>query len=126
MSSNGFGDWYAQQQQPQSGSPASSGFSINGLFGGSSAEEKKTDGDVELGNGDEQAPLFGGTDNLNFSSLRAGLEAQLPQKIMGMNYQQRFQVSGLLLWIVEPYFSFSSRQQKANKCAGFTSQFELE
>ena len=40
-------------------------------------------------------PLFEGAEMPTFSGMRASLEAQLPQQIMGMNYQQRFQVSRL-------------------------------
>jgi hypothetical protein len=57
MASN---SWYMQ---------LSSGFSIKGLFGGSSAEEEKTDSDVEQGNSNENAPLFGGAEIFNFTNL---------------------------------------------------------
>lgn len=69
--SSSFGQWY-QEQQAQENAPSS---------------------DVEAGGGDQMLPLWGDTSQYSFGSLRSSMEAQMPQKILGMNYQQRFRVS---------------------------------
>ena len=77
MSSSSFGSWYDQQRAAESGegdpSSSSSWFSID----------------------DQVLPLFN-SDNLqgfSFDSMKQSMEAQMPKKIMGMGYQQRFKVS---------------------------------
>lgn len=74
-----FGKWHEEQKAKESGvdtAAAPSWFSVS----------------------TESLPLFDnvGTDMPTFSGMKASLESQLPQKIMGMNYQQRFQVSDSL------------------------------
>ena len=80
MSSSSFGSWYDQQRAAESGegdpSSSSSWFSIDTAS-------------------DQVLPLFN-SDNLqgfSFDSMKQSMEAQMPKKIMGMGYQQRFKVS---------------------------------
>lgn len=77
--SSGFGQWY-EEQKAQDPSAASS-----------------SDGS----SGDQMLPLWGDTSQYSLGSLRSSMEAQMPQKILGMNYQQRFRVS-LLPVLVHP------------------------
>ena len=73
-STSSFGSWYDEQQAAERGESSSSWFSID----------------------TEQAlPLFN-TENLpgfSIDSMRQSMEAQMPQRILGMGYQQRFKVS---------------------------------
>ena len=77
--SSSFGNWYDEQKAAENGDPSSnsSWFSID----------------------TEQAlPLFN-TENLqniqgfSFEGMKQSMEAQMPKKILGMGYQQRFKVS---------------------------------
>ena len=68
-----FGRWYEEQQAGEGGASGSSWF-----------------GDF---NSDQLLPLYEGMQPVNFQSIRSSMEAQMPQKIMGMGYQQRFKVS---------------------------------
>ena len=48
-------------------------------------------------------PLFN-TENFSLTNMKQAMEASMPKKIMGMNYQQRFQVFGGLLLISALFF----------------------
>jgi hypothetical protein len=70
-------------------------------------EEKKNEenGDNAGGNSwfdsDQFLPLFN-TENLqpiSWSSMKASMENQMPKKILGMGYQQRFQVRGASIFL---------------------------
>ena len=68
-----FGQWYEEKKAEESGESQHSSW-----FDGT----------------DQMLPLFN-TDsmqNLSWGSMKASMEAQMPKKIMGMGYQQRFQV----------------------------------
>jgi len=72
----------------------------NGMSFGKWYEEKKAEesNDIESGRESwlgEDVPLFNSETMQNFSwdNLKSSMEAQFPKKIMGMGYQQRFQVS---------------------------------
>ena len=87
------------QQPPASSSTGLGGNSssfIGGLFSSSTTASNTNNGENNTNNGDveSQSLLMDGTMNLNasLSSMRSTLESQLPQKVLGMNYQQRFQV----------------------------------
>lgn len=74
-----FGQWYEEQKNPKTERDEESSFLP--LFLSSS------------GASNHILPL-----DLNWSSFRTNLESQMPQSILGMNYQQRFKVfCGLLL-----------------------------
>lgn len=76
--STGFGQWYEQQKSVDTGESANT--SSNSWFGAS----------------DTLLPLVGDpTQLVDFSSMRASMESAMPQKVLGMNYQQRFRVSPL-------------------------------
>jgi hypothetical protein len=73
-----FGQWYEDKQAGQSGATSSSS--------------------SWLPSSDDVLPLFNvGTDslsipNISWDSMKSNMEAQMPQKVMGMGYQQRFKV----------------------------------
>ncbi|KAL7485218.1 hypothetical protein ACHAW6_010845 [Cyclotella cf. meneghiniana] len=93
-----FGKWHddqkqqQQQQQQQTAAAPSNSMSLSSLFFPSASEE----GDIE-----SQSLL----DGFSLSSMRSSLEAQLPQKIMGMNYQQRFQIFCISLLLSALFFA---------------------
>lgn len=72
--SSSFGKWYEDQQASQNGEGAAAGSS---WF------------DTEQG-----LPLFSteGMPGFSLESMRESMEASMPRKILGMGYQQRFQV----------------------------------
>lgn len=67
--SSGFGQWYEEQKA------------------------QENDAGLQEGGGDQLLPLWGDTSQYSFTSLKSSMEAQMPQQILGMNYQQRFRVS---------------------------------
>lgn len=97
---SGFGDWYKDQQQQQTNNESSSGSS-------STSSGNILDGFLSQ----ESLPLFltetSGALNANISSLTSSLEAQLPQKVLGMNYQQRFKVFISCLFVSGLFFSLA-------------------
>jgi hypothetical protein len=77
--SSSFGSWYEQQQRAENGggevesTTSSSWFSIDS---------------------EQVLPLFN-SDSLqgfSFENMRQSMEAQMPKKVLGMGYQQRFKV----------------------------------
>jgi hypothetical protein len=70
-----FGKWHEEQKAREAGTDtaSSSWFSVSS----------------------ESLPLWESPEMPTFSGMRASLESQLPQNVMGMNYQQRFQVSSV-------------------------------
>ena len=70
--SSSFGKWYEEQQAEQGSEGASSSWF-----------------DMEQG-----IPLFSteGMPSISFEGMRESMEASMPRKILGMGYQQRFQV----------------------------------
>lgn len=76
---SGFGDWGRAQGEGGGGS---------NWFG------------VEMPdmNTDQLLPLYEGMPNMSIQNIRETMESQMPRKILGMNYQQRFKVfTGLIL-----------------------------
>jgi len=97
-----FGNLTQPQQPSSSGGLAGIGesFGLNSLFSppsGNDANADAAEGDIE-----SQSLLPG---NFNIAAMRSSLEAQLPQKVMGMNYQQRFQVFCVLLLLSALFFA---------------------
>ena len=79
---SGFGKWYEEKKNEENGDTSAS----SSWFG------------------TDQLPLFN-TDNLqpmSWSSMKSSMESQMPKKIMGMSYQQRFKVRWLLAYLIEP------------------------
>ena len=72
---SGFGKWYEEKQAEQNGETSSSSWFDT-----------------------ESLPLFSteGMPGMSLESMRESMEAQMPRKILGMGYQQRFQVGGPL------------------------------
>ena len=92
--STGFGQWYEEKKQedgPEGGGPVSS------WFGNFNTPDL------------ESLPLFNNEamQNFSFANMKQAMEAQMPKKIMGMNYQQRFQVFGGLLLISALFFALA-------------------
>mmetsp|Transcript_1806 Transcript_1806/g.3878 ORF Transcript_1806/g.3878 Transcript_1806/m.3878 type:complete len:251 (+) Transcript_1806:167-919(+) len=101
-----FGKWYDDQKQHQNppssgGSGISDSLGLSSLFSTTASTNSSTDegGDDDV---ESQSLLMG---NFNISSMRSSLEAQLPQKIMGMNYQQRFQIFCICLLLSLVFFA---------------------
>jgi hypothetical protein len=75
---SGFGKWYEEKKNEELGDHNNGSSS---WFGGAMA--------------DQVLPLFN-TDNLtpiSWESMKSSMEQQMPKKILGMGYQQRFQVN---------------------------------
>jgi len=80
-----FGKWYEEQQHATTADGGGSGSGSNSSWFGSSAG-----GDHTM---ESLLPQFSTESlNSNLQSMRSSMEAQMPQKIMGMGYQQRFKV----------------------------------
>mmetsp|Transcript_12018 Transcript_12018/g.28090 ORF Transcript_12018/g.28090 Transcript_12018/m.28090 type:complete len:231 (+) Transcript_12018:175-867(+) len=84
-----FGSWYDEQKAAENGDVSSSSwFSIDS---------------------DEVLPLFN-AENLpgfSFETMKQSMEAQMPKKIMGMGYQQRFKVFCALLFLSAVFFGLA-------------------
>ena len=90
MTSVGFGNW--SEDKKQEDGPEGS------WFGNFTAPEG-----LEL-------PLFHSPEamqNFSFANMKQAMEAQMPKKILGMNYQQRFQVFAGLLLIAALFFALA-------------------
>jgi hypothetical protein len=117
-----FGKWYdeqkqhRQQQQQWNAAPSSEGtgatmvdsLGLGSLFyssgsSSSSSSSSSSGGGCEgvEGGGDEES-LLG---NFSIASMRSSLESQLPQKIMGLNYHQRFQIFVVCLLLSAVFFA---------------------
>ena len=128
MASSSFGKWYdVQKQQQQQQQPPSSGSSTRGVGSGSgslvasltnglvssslfSATGREGGNDQQHGRNEDieiQSTSLLGEMNASISSMRSTLESQLPQKIMGMNYQQRLQIFVVALLISTLFFALA-------------------
>jgi hypothetical protein len=76
MASSSFGKWYEEKKNEEAGDSAAAS---SGWF---------TDSQSLL-------PMFSteSMPSMSWSSMKESMEAQMPKKIMGMGYQQRFKVS---------------------------------
>jgi hypothetical protein len=93
-----FGKWHTEQkQQSQQHPPNNQSMSLSSLF----STAPTTDASTEGGDIESQSLI----DSFSLSSMRSSLEAQLPQKIMGMNYQQRFQIFCICLLLSAVFFA---------------------
>jgi hypothetical protein len=70
-----FGQWYDDRRAEESGESSGSSWFPSGA--------------------DQMLPLFDSESmqSLSWSNMKASMEAQMPKKVMGMGYQQRFQAS---------------------------------
>ena len=81
-SSSSFGSWYDEKRDSENGDAGSSSNSSSWFS--------------SMGIDSEQVlPLFNSENLQGFSldSMKQSMESQMPKKIMGMGYQQRFKVS---------------------------------
>mmetsp|Transcript_30240 Transcript_30240/g.49965 ORF Transcript_30240/g.49965 Transcript_30240/m.49965 type:complete len:233 (+) Transcript_30240:164-862(+) len=109
-----FGKWHEEQKSKEAGgTDTSSSSSISSWFPTS-----------------ETLPLWENAEIPTFSGMRASLESQLPQNVMGMNYQQRFQMFCALLFLSGLFFALgffvglpmvAIRPQKFALCFSFGS-----
>ena len=74
-----FGKWYEEQKAAEG-----DGTSSNSWFGG-----------MPDFSSDQLLPLYEGMQPVNLQSIRESMESQLPKKILGMGYQQRFKVKSV-------------------------------
>lgn len=90
MASTGFGQWYEEKKQEDGPTEGSSWFG-------------------SLGADMETLPLFNSESlqSFSFANMKQTMEAQMPKKIMGMGYQQRFQVC-----YIETIFYITYRSQE--------------
>ena len=79
-----FGRWHEEQQAAAEG--------------GGGASSSSWFGDLTMSS-EQLLPLYEGMQPINLQSIRSSMEAQMPQKIMGMGYQQRFKVRGPLFFL---------------------------
>jgi Got1/Sft2-like family len=84
-----FGKWYDEQKASEGGDGSS-----NSWFG-------------DLTSGEQLLPLYEGMQPISFQNIRETMEAQMPKKIMGMNYQQRFKVFTALLLLSALFFALA-------------------
>lgn len=106
-----FGKWYDEKKQQPQPPPSSGGlgggmgdsFGLSSLFSSTTDSSNNNNGDS--GGDDIESQSLMGNVNVSISSMRSSLESQLPQKIMGMNYQQRFQIFCICLLLSAIFFS---------------------
>lgn len=98
-----FGQWYDQQRQGEGTEGGNSWFS--GLQ------------DVSLST-DQLLPLYEGMQPVSFQNIRESMEAQMPKKILGMGYQQRFKVHTTI------DFSVVGSDSRHVPCSTFCSSFQ--
>lgn len=82
------------------------GGSISSLFSSSNtaaADNNNTDGGGNNNDNDIESQSL--LNSISVSSMRSSLEAQLPQRIMGLNYQQRFQIFAICLLLSGIFFA---------------------
>lgn len=81
-----FGKWYEEQKQNENGD----GTSNSSLWMDPSALSQS----MMNMSSEDVLPLFNteGLQNFSFENMKQTMEAQMPKKILGMGYQQRFQV----------------------------------
>jgi hypothetical protein len=80
-----FGSWYDQQRAAENGEAAADTSSSSWFSSSAFSME-----------GSEQVlPLFNSESlqGFSFESMKQSMEAQMPKKILGMGYQQRFKVN---------------------------------
>lgn len=98
-----FGKWYNEQKggSQTSNSPANL-FISNSNSPANSGDENDSSMTLPLFN----TPMSMPTD-ISFASIKSNLEAQMPQRVLGMSYQQRFQVFVSLLLLSGVFFALA-------------------
>mmetsp|Transcript_33482 Transcript_33482/g.60312 ORF Transcript_33482/g.60312 Transcript_33482/m.60312 type:complete len:258 (+) Transcript_33482:66-839(+) len=108
-----FGKWYDEKKQQPQPPPSSGGlgggmgdsFGLSSLFSSTTDASSSSNNNGGEGGDDIESQSLMGNVNVSISSMRSSLESQLPQKIMGMNYQQRFQIFCICLLLSAIFFS---------------------
>jgi hypothetical protein len=89
-----FGSWYEQQQQRSndSGDYTTTG---GGTAAGTEGNSSLFFSSFATMDSEQLLPLFNSESlsGFSFESMKQSMEAQMPKKILGMGYQQRFKVS---------------------------------
>mmetsp|Transcript_10415 Transcript_10415/g.22070 ORF Transcript_10415/g.22070 Transcript_10415/m.22070 type:complete len:235 (+) Transcript_10415:69-773(+) len=93
MSSGGFGSWNYDQKQQDGGDLESGGG--GGDNGGSETSSFLGASGVAIPEG------------MSWSNFKSSLESQMPQRVMGMNYQERFKVFCALLILSALFFALA-------------------
>ncbi|KAL7567031.1 hypothetical protein ACA910_019954 [Epithemia clementina (nom. ined.)] len=91
-----FGQWYDNKKSQDGGNGgASAETSSSSWFGGFDSESV--------------LPLFNNEtmQSLSWNNMKASMEAQMPKQILGMGYQQRFQVFCALLFLSALFFTLA-------------------
>jgi len=101
-----FSNWLDEQKEG-SNAPNSTTLNFGGMFGGGN-DESDVENNISTG-GESILPLLNSNGvniapDLGWSNMRSSLEAQMPQKVLGMNYQQRFKVFCALLVLSSLFF----------------------
>ncbi|KAL7581547.1 hypothetical protein ACA910_022111 [Epithemia clementina (nom. ined.)] len=95
-SQTGFGQWYEEKKAQEEGGSQSGALSWMGLDGSSS---------------EMMLPLFhidpATLESFSWTNMKASMEAQMPKQILGMGYQQRFQVFCALLFLSCLFFALA-------------------
>jgi hypothetical protein len=78
--SSSFGQWYDDQRAAEGGG------------GGSNSSWFSVEQALPLFNTDGLQAYTDGLQGFSFDSMKQSMEAQMPKKILGMGYQQRFKV----------------------------------
>ena len=95
-----FGKWDSTSSQ--------SSLNFTGIFSSESNSEEENDSNS---NSNMTLPLFNTSismpTEINFSSIKSNLEAQMPQQVLGMSYQQRFKVFVSLLVLSGVFFALA-------------------
>jgi hypothetical protein len=104
-----FGKWHEDQK---AGSQSSNTpLSFTGMFSTASSKSEDDNNDTHNSNSEMTLPLFNTSismpTEMSFSSIKSNLEAQMPQKVLGMGYQQRFKVFVSLLVLSGVFFSLA-------------------
>ncbi|CAB9509141.1 SFT2 domain containing [Seminavis robusta] len=90
---SGFGNWSQNQQPAEEGGGGSNWFGMD-------------IGNVNVGT-DQLLPLYDGMPNMSLQNIRETMESQMPRKILGMNYQQRFKVFTALILLSIVFFALA-------------------
>lgn len=100
-STPGFGQWYDDRKIQESGT--------NAAGASSAADTSASWFGVGALDTESLLPMFNSEtmQSLSWSNMKASMEAQMPKQIMGMGYQQRFQVFCGLLFLSALFFALA-------------------
>jgi len=104
-----FSDWLEEQKNESPSSSNRKNLSLGQIFSintKDSPDDSRNDG---ANDSQQTLPLFNTNLDLEsgLGSIKSSLEAQLPQRVLGMNYQQRFKVFSALLFLSAVFFALA-------------------